>query len=39
MPKPTPIPNPKIDFLYENYKKTKPNEPISKEDFVLAKEK
>lgn len=36
MPKPTPIPNPKIDILYKNYLATKPNEPISKEDFVLA---
>ena len=36
MPKPITIPNPKIDILYENYKKTNPNEPISKEDFVLA---
>ena len=36
MPTPVPIQNAKIEILYKNYLATKPNEPISKEDFVLA---
>ena len=36
MPKPIPIHSAKNEVLYKNYLATKPKEPISKEEFLLA---
>jgi hypothetical protein len=36
MPKPIPILTEKLETLYKNYLATKPKEPITKEEFILA---